>query len=170
MSESGSHLSSTFASGIMKAQGFGHIINTSSISGLIPTPDVPAYATSKHAVVGFSTSLRSEVAVYGIRVSVLCPGFVRTPILDGGGKHGRVLTELLPEQDAFYRKMIKQLKPMAPELFARKALNSIARNRAIIILPSQYKTIWRINRFFPALGLKIHEKVFIKNMKNSGRL
>lgn len=68
---------------IMRNQGFGHIVNTSSMAGLMPSPGVSSYATTKHAVVGLSKSLRAEAAPAGIRVSVLCPGVIRTPILEG---------------------------------------------------------------------------------------
>ena len=47
---------------IMIRQGFGHIVNTASLAGLIPTPGAAAYATTKHALVGLSTALRGEWA------------------------------------------------------------------------------------------------------------
>ena len=68
----------------MIAQGQGHIVNTASGAGLAPAPLTVAYTTTKYAVVGLSTCLRPEAAVHGVRVSVLCPGPVDTPILDRG--------------------------------------------------------------------------------------
>jgi NAD(P)-dependent dehydrogenase (short-subunit alcohol dehydrogenase family) len=59
---------------VMITQGFGHIVNTASLAGLMPSPGNVAYATTKYAVVGLSKSLRAESAHFGIRVSVLCPG------------------------------------------------------------------------------------------------
>ena len=53
---------------------------------------------TKHAVVGLSLSLRAEAALLGIRVSVLCPGAIRTPILDGGGKYGKMLIDIPQEK------------------------------------------------------------------------
>ncbi len=66
----------------MMRQGHGHIVNTASGVGLVAPPYVTAYAVTKHAVVGLSTSLRPEAARHGVAVSVLCPGSVETPILD----------------------------------------------------------------------------------------
>jgi NAD(P)-dependent dehydrogenase (short-subunit alcohol dehydrogenase family) len=63
---------------IMAGQGFGHIVNTSSGAGLLPTPLNAPYSTAKHAVVGLSLSLRLEGADLGVKVSVVCPGYVRT--------------------------------------------------------------------------------------------
>lgn len=132
---------------IMLKQGWGHIVNTASTGGLIPSPGFVAYAATKHAVVGLSMSLRAEVAASGLRVSVLCPGVIRTPILEDGGKYGKVYTDLSAEQQ---RKAIEQFKPMAPDQFARQALNAVARNEAIIILPSWWKLFWWLNRLSPA--------------------
>lgn len=50
---------------VMIAQGFGHIVNTGSIAGLIPSPGEVAYATTKHAVVGLSKSLRAHAGSDG---------------------------------------------------------------------------------------------------------
>ena len=72
----------TAAYTVMRRQGSGHILNTASLAGLIPAPSMLPYTTTKHAVVGLSTALRAEAAALGIRVSVLCPGFVDTPLLD----------------------------------------------------------------------------------------
>src|SRR6266851_10472536 len=70
---------------LMIEQGQGHIINTASMAGLVPSPGLTPYAMTKHAVVGLSLSLRVEAAAYGVRVTAVCPGVVETPILDQGG-------------------------------------------------------------------------------------
>jgi NAD(P)-dependent dehydrogenase (short-subunit alcohol dehydrogenase family) len=145
---------------IMIKQGFGHIVNTASIAGLMPSPGLVSYATTKHAVVGLSNSLRGEAAQFGIRVSVLCPGFIRTAILDRGGKYGRVLVERSPEQQQRLMEMFEKYKPMEPSLFAKKALGEIAKNRATIIIPSWYHLFWWIHRLLPSLGLFLARKSF----------
>jgi NAD(P)-dependent dehydrogenase (short-subunit alcohol dehydrogenase family) len=67
---------------IMREQGFGHIVNTSSAAGLGPSPLSTAYSTTKHAVVGLTTSLHYEAEEYGVKVSTLCPTFIDTPIFN----------------------------------------------------------------------------------------
>jgi NAD(P)-dependent dehydrogenase (short-subunit alcohol dehydrogenase family) len=133
---------------IMIAQGFGHIVNTASMAGLMHGPGNVAYTTTKHAVVGLSESLRIEAAEAGVRVSVICPGAVRTPILEGGGKFGKMLIDIPPEQ---VRRMWERVRPMSPDIFAEKVLNSVAKNKAIIIVPSWWKLFWWINRLSPSL-------------------
>lgn len=61
----------------------GHIVSTASIAGLISNRSI-AYNVSKYGVVALSEGLRFELAPRGIGVSVLCPGFIRTQIVDSG--------------------------------------------------------------------------------------
>src|SRR5262249_43673953 len=62
----------------MIARRSGRIVVTASLAGLIGAPRMVAYSTAKFAIVGFVESLRHEVADYGIGVTVVCPGYVRT--------------------------------------------------------------------------------------------
>jgi NAD(P)-dependent dehydrogenase (short-subunit alcohol dehydrogenase family) len=68
---------------LLVAQGEGHIVNTASMAGLVPGFS-PSYDASKHAVVAISEDLYNamQLAGLGVGVSVLCPGWVRTRILD----------------------------------------------------------------------------------------
>jgi NAD(P)-dependent dehydrogenase (short-subunit alcohol dehydrogenase family) len=150
---------------IMMAQGFGHIVNTASMAGLMPGPGNVAYTTTKHAVVGLSKSLRAEAAQMGVRVSVICPGVIRTPILEGGGRYGKMLVDIPSEE---LRRMLEKLRPMSPNLFAKKVLNSVAKNRAIIIAPSWWKLFWWIDRLSPSLAVFLAEKSFQKMQKKLG--
>jgi NAD(P)-dependent dehydrogenase (short-subunit alcohol dehydrogenase family) len=147
---------------MMVVQGFGHIINTASMAGLIPGPGNVAYTTTKHAVVGLSKSLRAEAAQIGVRVSVICPGVIRTPILERGGKYGKMLIDISLEE---MRRLLERLKPMPPNIFAQKVLNAVAKNRAIIIVPSWWKLVWWMNRWSPSLGIFLAQKHFQKVQK-----
>src|SRR5215471_12610779 len=108
---------------LMRRQGFGHIVNTASMAGLVPSPLGASYSTTKHAVVGLSKALRAEAASAGVRVSVLCPGAVRTPILEGG-RHG-VLGREIPEEEQrkAMRELSERLRPVDPLRFASAALD-----------------------------------------------
>lgn len=150
---------------IMVQQGFGHIVNTASMAGLMPGPGNVSYTTTKHAVVGLSRSLRAEAARLGVRVSVLCPGVVRTPILEGGGRYGKMLIDVSPGK---VRQLWEKLKPMSPNLFAEKVLRLVAKNRAIIIVPSWWKVYWWVNRLSPSLGIFLSQKQFQRVQEKLG--
>lgn len=128
----------------MMAQGFGHIVNTASVSGLIALPGLVAYCTSKHAIVGLSKSLRGEVAKAGIRVSAICPGAVNTPLLTGG-KFGR----FHGVSGNVARHILTPFAPMDPDRFANKVLKAVRKNKALILLPWQIKVVVPLMRCLP---------------------
>jgi short-subunit dehydrogenase len=77
----------------MRAQRAGRIVNISSVLGFLPAPFMSIYAASKHAVEGYSESLDHEVRGFGVRVSVVEPGFTRT----GLGHNTRAAQRLFSE-------------------------------------------------------------------------
>lgn len=66
----------------MKARGFGRIINICSAHGLVASPFKSAYVAAKHGVMGFTKSVALEVAEAGITANSVCPGYVRTPLVE----------------------------------------------------------------------------------------
>lgn len=134
----------------MLRQGHGHIVNTASLAGLIPGPTLAPYAAAKHAVVGLSLSLRAEAASRGVRVSVVCPGFVDTPLL-------RHVNPDLPQTETGSN--ATSLARLAGRLYAadplaRDILRGIERNRAVIVAPATARLAWRMNRYAPRLTMR----------------
>lgn len=134
----------------MIARGHGQIVNVASGAGLVSPPFVAAYAMTKHAVVGLSTALRAEAALHGVRVNVLCPGAVATPILDRRPADDLPATASPPVTARRYLSVVKQ-KPIPVERFARLALAAIDRDKSIIVVPAQARSLWYLNRLSPAL-------------------
>jgi NAD(P)-dependent dehydrogenase (short-subunit alcohol dehydrogenase family) len=126
---------------IMVGQGFGHIVNTSSGAGLVPTPLNAPYCTAKHAVVGLSLSLRLEAANLGVKVSAVCPGYVRTPIFD------TAVTVNLPRELA--GRPPGRIKWMEAAQAARVILDGVARNQAVIAFPGYIRWARRATCLFP---------------------
>lgn len=132
----------------MMEQGFGHVVNTASMAAFLAAALAAPYGATKSAVAGLSRALRVEGAAHGIRVSVLCPGVIRTPILDGGGRHGRLRHFL----DAATQKALwERLRPMDADVFARKVLDDVARNRAVIVHPAWWRVLRFLNGVAPSL-------------------
>ena len=82
------NLSSTFyatraAIPIMKAQGRGRIITIASAHALVASPFKAAYVAAKHGVLGLTKSVALEVATFGVTCNAICPGYVKTPLVEG---------------------------------------------------------------------------------------
>jgi len=126
---------------IMVRQGFGHIVNTSSAAGLLPTPLNAPYCTAKYAVVGLSLSLRAEGADLGVKVSVVCPGWVRTPIFENP------VVVNMPQE--LLDRPPGRIKWIEAAQAARVILDGVARNQAVIAFPGYIRLAWRVYRLFP---------------------
>jgi NAD(P)-dependent dehydrogenase (short-subunit alcohol dehydrogenase family) len=126
---------------VMLAQKSGHIVNTASLAGLTANPGLVAYAASKHAVVGLSTSLRAEAADLGVRVSVVCPGLIDTPIitdsrfvnLDREGVLAELPFAALPAAEC-----------------AQAILRGVKRNQPVIVVTRVAKLLWLLQRVLPS--------------------
>lgn len=131
----------------MIRQGDGHIVNTASLAGLVPSPMLAPYAMTKHAVVGLSLSLRAEAALHGVRVSALCPGPTETPILDSRGPADLAPHEGVSARDLLMKAAGGQIYPV--EDLARDFVKGVAANKALIVAPRRARMAWRVNRLFP---------------------
>ncbi|EEF27907.1 2,5-dichloro-2,5-cyclohexadiene-1,4-diol dehydrogenase, putative [Ricinus communis] len=88
---------------LMKRQGFGTIVNLSSIGGQIGFPTSAVYAASKHAVEGLTKSAALEVAAEGIRINAVAPGPTESPMFDRLADYGMtrdVLAGMIPAKRA----------------------------------------------------------------------
>jgi len=83
----------------MREQRSGRIVSISSVFGFLPAPYMGIYAASKHALEGYSESLDHEVRQFGIRISVIEPGFTRTSLDQNGQLAGQHLEAYAVERD-----------------------------------------------------------------------
>ncbi len=123
-------------------QGHGHIVNVASLAGFLPSPAQVVYATTKHAIMGLSISLRSEARLYGVRVSVVCPGWVDTSM--------RFRQELI----GMDREVVNASVPGGYFPVAKSAthiLRGVAKNQEIIFTPRLAGWLHKAQRYFPGL-------------------
>lgn len=102
----------------------GQVINISSIFGIYPAPGVTAYVASKFAVLGFSQSLRTELAPHGVGVTAICPGMIDTAIVADSRMAGP-----LEGRKAKVTKAFK--KGLAPDRVADAILDAVRVNPAV---------------------------------------
>ena len=67
----------------MKAQGRGRIVNLASVHALVASPFKSAYVAAKHGVLGLTKTVALEVAIHGVTCNAICPGYVKTPLVEG---------------------------------------------------------------------------------------
>lgn len=135
---------------VMVKQGYGHIVNTASMAGLLPIPAILSYTASKHALVGLSLALRIEAKNLGVKVSVVCPGFVRTEIFE------------TTEATNIDRDGLGDKVPFAANVnrAARRILQGVKRNRAVITPTLDGRPTWWLYRAAPWLfGPILHNMV-----------
>lgn len=129
----------------MLAQGRpGHIVNTASMAGLVAVADMGPYTTSKHAVVGLSESLNSELAPRGIHVSAICPGIIDTPIT-ASAHLGDGLAAHRERIRTFYRRF-----GSTPDVVAEAVVDAVRRKKLIRTVPRRHVFFnWGVRRLSP---------------------
>ncbi|MGH8540336.1 MAG: SDR family NAD(P)-dependent oxidoreductase [Stenotrophobium sp.] len=133
----------------MVERGRGHVVNTASMAGYFPSPDLPIYTASKYAVLGFSEALRIDLKSTGIGVSAICPGIINTNIVATTVAEGES-AKWQAGAVAFYKK-----RNYGPEKVARAILKAVEHNRAVVPVSPEAWVGWYFKRFFPGLTRKL---------------
>lgn len=134
---------------IMIERRQGSILLTASDAGLVAMPFMGAYQATKFGVVGIGETIRMELDVHNIKVSLLCPGDIKTNIIrdnplyiyDSTGRSAK------PEIEKYY-----ETKGAEPEVVAEAALRGLERDRAIILVPwIHHGPLYLLHRISPQL-------------------
>ncbi|RST08511.1 SDR family oxidoreductase [Streptomyces sp. WAC07149] len=129
-----------------RGQG-GHIVNTASAAAYLPSRTLPAYSTSKAAVLMLSECLRAELASKSIGVSAICPGIVNTNITATSRFAGVDAAEEKRRQERSSR--LYGLRNFPPEKVADAILLAVVKNRAVVpVTPESKAALW-MSRFAP---------------------
>ncbi|WP_327320799.1 SDR family oxidoreductase [Streptomyces sp. NBC_01235] len=129
-----------------RGQG-GHIVNTASAAAYLPSKVLPAYSTSKAAVLMLSECLRAELAGQGIGVSAICPGLVNTGITSTATFVGVDAEEERRRQKRSARAY--GLRNYPPEKVADAILRAVALNEAVVPVTPEAKASYALSRFLP---------------------
>ncbi|MFD8649118.1 SDR family NAD(P)-dependent oxidoreductase [Streptomyces mirabilis] len=129
---------------LFKRQGSGHVVNIAALAGLLNLPGMASYNVSKAAVISLSETLRQELAPFGIRTTVICPGFVHTNLTTGLHSPDPVLAKLAD-------RMMQRGKPTADQV-AAQIVDAIAAGRFMVLTHPEDRRAVRLKRFLPRIA------------------
>ncbi|MCX6218265.1 SDR family oxidoreductase [Spirosoma sp.] len=134
---------------LMLAQGSGHFVVTSSVAGKLATKQRSGYCASKHALHGFFDALRAETFDAGLRITLVCPGYIHTPIsVHALGANGQQHGKMDENQE----------KGMPAGKFARQLLRAVSQEKEEVYIGGKETYGIYLKRFFPGLLSRILRK------------
>jgi NAD(P)-dependent dehydrogenase (short-subunit alcohol dehydrogenase family) len=136
------------------ASGDGHVVNVSSLNGIMAQPGMSAYCTSKFGVRGFTESLRAELLAAGhpVQVSVVHPGGVRTNIATAAMQYARAQgQEMTAAEEARHRAYTEKLLRMPPQQAARIVVDGVEAGRPRILVGNDARAVDLLVRLVPRL-------------------
>ena len=123
-------------------------MSITSMFGLLPAPSGIAYATSKHALVGYTKTLIVELENTGVSVHLVCPGFIHTELFENATYIGVDKDNMLPDTSSM----------MTSQDAAKQIQHGLARNKSWIVFPMYVRILWWIEWLFPPLANYIWRK------------
>ena len=145
---------------VLRRAPAAHIVNVSSLYGLVAPPGQSAYAASKFAVRGFSEALRHELQGSAITLSVVHPGGVATSI----AKNARVPDAVAATLDPARRARMEKMLSLPPEKAAAIILGGVEKRAPRIVVGSDARAIDLLQRFRPATYWTMLQKRFDREM------
>jgi NAD(P)-dependent dehydrogenase (short-subunit alcohol dehydrogenase family) len=146
----------------------GHVVNVASMAGYVAGSMLPAYTTTKFAVIGLSESLREELAPHRIGVTAVCPGIINTGIVQASRLRGTQASEAnrAEMQRGFAR------RNYTPERVAENVLRAIQRNRAVAPISPEAWVFYYAKRLAPGavrwLGAQLTSRQAAAAKRGSG--
>ena len=136
----------------MIERGEGYIVNVGSLASIVSVFGMTAYCASKFAVRGFTESLRSEMKVHGVSVSLLCPPDTDTPMLTAERKLRPVETEALSGS----------VSVLSSDVVAAAALKGMRRGARIIVPGTEGKTTALLQQYAPGVVEWVSDRIVMK--------
>ena len=141
---------------MFKQQGSGHIVNIASAAGFCAMAEMGPYNVTKAAVISLSETLRPELSGSNIGVTVVCPTFFKTNLLDRTRYSNQ---KAYDRMDAFFQKSMS-----TAEGVSRHIIKSVGKNKTYVVTQPDAKLWWSIKRHFPNVYIKLQSVVFRKGI------
>lgn len=134
----------------MMERGYGHITNVSSIDGIIPVPGQTAYCASKFAITGFTEVLYFDLRQSGIGVTLMCPGYVNTPMAQA-----KPIRDLQLEFKGSGMAMnLLATFSNSPKRIARHIVLAVVEDKFLVIPGAPSRLFYHYRRLFPKIATK----------------
>ncbi len=140
---------------VLAEQAEGHILNIASFAALAGAPGMAAYSTAKAGVVALSEGLRADLEGSGVGVSVACPSFFQTNLLEG-------FRTADPDSLQIATRLMRSAKESAADI-AEAIYRGVARREFLILPTAAVRKRWRLKRWFPEFYFRklmqlVHER------------
>lgn len=142
---------------VFKKQGWGHIVNTASSAGIVSLPEMSPYNVTKAGVISLSETLRSELRGSNIGVTVVCPTFFKTNLMD----QIRVTDD---HQVKMANAFFDRFSFGTVESIARATLRAIARNRLYVLPQPDSKLYWFMKRMTPHTFYNVNGFLYMRGI------
>lgn len=136
----------------MRRRGQGRIVNVASFGGKMPSPHLAPYSASKHALVGLSETLRTELVQYGIYVTTVCPGLVRS---GSAGLHPAFKGDHAAEKAWFTTGDVTPGQSIHPARLAHQIVNALQTGDAELITPLAASLQSKLYNLAPGIGMEV---------------
>jgi NAD(P)-dependent dehydrogenase (short-subunit alcohol dehydrogenase family) len=146
---------------VLRQQPSAHLVNISSVFGIIGFPGQAAYNASKFAVRGFTEALRHELEGSALRVSCVHPGGIKTNIAWAARLGAGADAALVKDEIARFDK----LSPTTAEQAAERIVRGIVRDEARILIGSDARLIDRLQRLFPVKYWQVFRRLLEAQLK-----
>lgn len=147
----------TFAP-MFERQRHGHILSTASFAGIAGAPGIASYGVAKAGVIALSEALRAEMAPFGVKVSVICPSFFKTSLLETARGPNR-------QFQGIAAKLMDNAKESADDI-ADHVFHAQQQGRFMIIPTAPERLRWRLKRFFPELYFRMLRRLVDKHAQH----
>ena len=131
---------------MFKRQQTGHIVNIASFAGLAGLPFIVSYGVAKAGVVALSEALRAEMYPHGVGVTLVCPAFVKTNLLD-------TFRSTKGDTKATVTRWM-ETSGISAEQIADAIAKAVADNKFLLLTHPQTRSAWRLKRWLPGRYFK----------------
>jgi NADP-dependent 3-hydroxy acid dehydrogenase YdfG len=126
---------------MLRSQGHGHLVNVASFAGMMTVPELSAYVTAKAAVVALSEQLRVDLEGSGVGITLVCPAYVQTRLLETFRSH-----------DERHRQLAERWmgrSPVTATEVANQVYEAVDSGRFLVLTHRETRWLWRLRRWFP---------------------